>query len=102
MKLFDTAAKASSNGGEVRLEELSSEANADPVLVSRCSKKLIHLRQTLIILARVMRHLVGIGVFKEVGEGLFTSTNLVDAFVTGSTPTAGLLHLFVLQSPLSL
>lgn len=54
------------------------------------------------ILARVMRLLVGIGIFKEVGKGLFASTNLANAFVTGSTPTAGLLHLFVLQSPLSL
>lgn len=40
MKLFDAAAmaasKAASKGHELRIEELSSEANADPVLVSRC------------------------------------------------------------------
>lgn len=34
MKLFDTAAKASSNGGPVQIAELSSEASADPLLVS--------------------------------------------------------------------
>ena len=36
MKLFDAAAKAASKGQEVRIEELSSEVNADPLLVSRC------------------------------------------------------------------
>ena len=43
MKLFDTAASASRNGGEVRIEDLASEANADPVLVSRCSQEYVHL-----------------------------------------------------------
>lgn len=36
MKLFDAAAKAASDRGEVQIEALSSEASADPLLVSRC------------------------------------------------------------------
>ena len=52
------------------------------------------------ILARIMRLLVGIGVFKESGKGLFTLTHLAGAFVSDSTPTASLIQLFVLQTPL--
>lgn len=75
MKLFDTAVKASSDGGEVRIEELFSGAKADPLLVTR-----------------IMRLLVGIGVFKESGKGLFTLTHLAGAFVSDSTPTASLIQ----------
>lgn len=35
MKLFDAAAKTSINGGEMTIEQLSSETGADPLLVSK-------------------------------------------------------------------
>ena len=34
MKLFDAAAAISADRGEIRIEELTSEVNADPLLVS--------------------------------------------------------------------
>lgn len=52
------------------------------------------------MLARIMRLLVGMGVFKEQGKGLYSSTNLAGAYVTGSTLAAGLTHVFVSQASL--
>lgn len=84
MKLFDAAAKAASKGQEVRIEELSSEVNADPLLVTR-----------------FMRLLVGMGLFKELGEGVYSSTNLAGAYVSGSIGAAGVIHMSQLVRPLS-
>lgn len=44
MKLFDAAAKTSIDGGEMTIQQLSSETGADPLLVSKyrivwCSPK---------------------------------------------------------------
>lgn len=85
----------------MRIEDLASEGNADPLLVSRCSKEYVHLNRMLTVLARIMRLLAGLEIFKEVGKGLYTSTDLASAFVTESAPTAGLIHIFVPQAPLS-
>lgn len=53
------------------------------------------------MLARFMRLLVGMGLFKELGEGVYSSTNLAGAYVSGSIGAAGVIHMFVSQAPLS-
>lgn len=95
MKLFDAAAKASSNGDEIRIDRLSSEVSADPLLVSRCWTKCLHLKQILTLLARIMRLLVGMGIFNEVTNGSFSSTDLAGAYATGSVAAALVIHTFV-------
>ncbi|MCJ1463901.1 hypothetical protein MMC07_002510 [Pseudocyphellaria aurata] len=76
MKLFDAAAKAASDRGEVQIEALASEASADPLLVTR-----------------IMRILVGMGIFKQVAKGSFVSTSRAGAYITGSPVASGVVHI---------
>ena len=46
-------------------------------------------------IARIMRMLVGMGVFKEVGKDTFMSTPLAATYVTGSPLTDAVTHMFV-------
>ncbi|MCJ1461494.1 hypothetical protein MMC07_000091 [Pseudocyphellaria aurata] len=91
MKLFDAAVKASSSGDEIQIGELSSEVSADPLLVSRCWTKCLY-EQNLTLSARIMRLLVGIGIFKENTKDSFSSTDLTGAYATGSVAATGAIH----------
>lgn len=49
------------------------------------------------MVARIMRMLVGMGIFKEVAKGSFSSTKHAGDYVTGSPVAAGVVHMFVLH-----
>lgn len=93
MKLFDVAAKA--NGSELRVDQIAAETAADPLLTGKLYGENLFEKADRSVIARVMRVLAGMGIFKEVGHDAFVSMPLVGAYVTGSPLTAGVVHMCV-------
>ncbi|KMP09001.1 quercetin 3-O-methyltransferase 1 [Coccidioides immitis RMSCC 3703] len=77
MGLFDASAKLSADRADVRLDDLAFLAGVDPLLVRR-----------------VMRFLVGMGIFSEKGEGVYTPLRLAKLYVTASPLAQGIIHMF--------
>jgi hypothetical protein len=99
MKLFDAAARASTDGSPVRIERLASETGADLLLVSKCRIRRRSPKQILTMIARIMRLLVGMGIFKEVAHGSFVSTPLASVYASPSPLPSAVVHMFVALSP---
>ncbi|TAQ84328.1 hypothetical protein B7494_g7334 [Chlorociboria aeruginascens] len=78
MGLFDAAAHISTAGDEITIEKLVLNMNTKP--------------DSLLII-RVMRFLVGMGLFLELGPGIFKSTSVAAAYVTQSPLAQAIVHM---------
>ncbi|KAH8807919.1 S-adenosyl-L-methionine-dependent methyltransferase [Xylogone sp. PMI_703] len=76
MGIFDAAAELSAGGKDIALNDIATKTGGDPLLITR-----------------VMRFLVGISLFKEVGVGKWTATPLAAAYVTASPLAQGIIHM---------
>ncbi|OAX79773.1 hypothetical protein ACJ72_05905 [Emergomyces africanus] len=76
MKIFDAAAELSADGKDIRLDDLVSKVEMEPLLV-----------------LRVVRFLAALKIFNEVGKATYKTTPLAAAYVSGSVISHAIVHI---------
>lgn len=92
MELFDAAAE--SKGQEINLEQLAAKKQADSFLVGELNpSRSISNRKLMLDIARIMRFMVGMGFFKELGPGRYIALPISNALVSSAPFGQAIIHL---------
>ena len=79
----------------MRVDQIAVEAQADLLSTGKPYNYELFKDAKRLLIARVIRVLAGMGIFKEVGHELFVPAPLAGEYLTGSPLTAGVIYVCV-------